>query len=280
MDNRFFNKVVLVTPFKYSFNNFNYLYVQLNNILNLNVYFDSWHIIIADGYNLSKNSLYYMENEISKLLIHYDYEVYLEKSKKEHPAHLKAEFFEKMKKEYGDGDYANIFYVSLDCDRVFEYNNFANLVNSLTSTSKKFVIYPVVDIVNARMYDNYISKEIGEEEYYKIVNEYSYTILPYVKLKFNKDNYFIETKIGGSGFAIHHTALTDERINLLKEFKEHARGHDVLLADTFDKKYILTDSWALHLGAQNYDSYWKEVDERVSNLFLKYGGKYERKNHK
>lgn len=267
MNKSLFNKVILITPFKYTFKNFSYLYVQLCNILNLNVHFDSWYIIISNLDNISKETIYYIENEIYYLLMHYDYEVYLDISKKSHPAHIKANFFEKMKHEYGDN--AEIFYISLDSDRIFEYNNFSNLVNSLTITNKEFVLYPVIDVANMRKYKNYIDREIDENEYYKVIEMYGYEVLPYIKLKFNKYNYFINTPIGGSGFAIHHRALTEERINLLKNFEENTRGHDVILADTFENKYILTDSWALHLGAENYDSYWKKTDKRVEKIFNK-----------
>lgn len=258
------NDVILVTPFKYTEKNYKNLVYTLINIINLDVNFDYWYILIGDSENLSIDEREKI-NDLNNILLHYDYNIYIEFCKEKHPAHLKYKLFTKIISEYGY-DY-KAFFLSIDADRVFTSYCFSNLVDSLRiTTDKKFIVYSVVDYINYRNYDNYISEIVDITNFDSVVKNYGKEVLPYCKLEFLMHNNYIEIPIGGSGFAISLSALNYERLNLLKNFEEGVRGHDVLLASTFEKIYLLTDSWCLHLGADVYDEYWEKYDERLKEL--------------
>lgn len=259
------NDIVLITPFKYTDENYILLCNTIINIINLDIDFSNWYILVAEKSKLQYSQIEKIKNILS-LTLHYDYNIQFIFSDYVHPAKLKGEFFNSHLYKYD-----NAYFISIDSDRIFDRNSFANLVFTLSQLNNgEYIIYPVIDYINTRNYDNYIRYVIKNKKVLdNIVNRYGNTILPYLKIKFNKFANLIPIDIGGPGFAIHSKSITQEIINFLLNFEENVRGHDILLAEFFDNKYLLTDCWSLHLGV-NMSEYWQKYDDRVIQIFKKH----------
>ena len=285
-------RIKIITPTVFNDLRMRYLTALAFNLLEVFGDMLDWQIVVKAKDFRDLNQYDYLESIVETFGGKVN--ISLMRSTDAYPAQIKAVAMENIHRND-----ENCWLMSVDDDFIFPVNNLRKLFRLFTDASgvigennfaDTMLIYPVVDISNDRKFMDYISDKLNPIQAVKLSEEYGDGILGHLKIcnvvsnspfVFNGkmpekiiahhyvENYvLIKSLIGSGGFIIHSSSITEDKINLLKNFPKE-RGHDIVFADEYKNKLVVADVWAHHVGVKDeyYNEDWKKYNQLAYEIY-------------